>query len=270
MRRGDGVAVMMVVKQPAVKAGLAYCGLNRLKVHRGNLRAQFHIDHSGTGSRAAFVVAAILVTAITLISSRLAEALRSGCRNRRQRARFSTGCSPRSEPESRPSPHPWPRRCRRRRALSVTLCQIEVHHREVSPRQHSQRQGAFHSHLLAVQVGRHYRRRSPASLRRPGRCRSARQVAWASPRPSSRRFSAPGAKTGSGLVSCRGASRSHQQRHNHARLQTLARHIPGHDRQAAVAWVRNNLEKVAAPPPSPDGIRFRLRSPVNSRAPAAR
>jgi len=33
---GDGVAVMMVVEEPAVKAGLAECGLNRVKVHTGD------------------------------------------------------------------------------------------------------------------------------------------------------------------------------------------------------------------------------------------
>src|ERR1017187_10396072 len=34
--RGDGVAVMMVVKEPAVKVGFADGGLNRLKVHTGH------------------------------------------------------------------------------------------------------------------------------------------------------------------------------------------------------------------------------------------
>ena len=32
----DGVAVMMIVKQPAVEAGLADCLLNRIKVHTGH------------------------------------------------------------------------------------------------------------------------------------------------------------------------------------------------------------------------------------------
>src|ERR1700739_5040087 len=35
----DGVAVMMVVEEPAVVAGLAQCRLNRVEVHRGDFSA---------------------------------------------------------------------------------------------------------------------------------------------------------------------------------------------------------------------------------------
>ena len=34
--RGDGVAMMVIVKEPAVKGGVAESGLDRLKIHRGN------------------------------------------------------------------------------------------------------------------------------------------------------------------------------------------------------------------------------------------
>ena len=33
--RGDGIAVMMIVEQPAVKAGFAQRGLNRVEIHNG-------------------------------------------------------------------------------------------------------------------------------------------------------------------------------------------------------------------------------------------
>jgi hypothetical protein len=34
--RGDGVAVVVVVEEPAVEAGVAECGLNCVEVHRAD------------------------------------------------------------------------------------------------------------------------------------------------------------------------------------------------------------------------------------------
>ena len=60
-------------------------------------------------------------------------------------------------------------------------------------------------------------RRWPALPLPSASMRSARQVAWASPRPSSRRFSRPAQIAGIGARLRRAADGPHQQRHQHAR-----------------------------------------------------
>src|ERR1019366_4237293 len=44
---GDGIAVVMVVKEPAVVAGLAQCGLNGFEVHGGMITRRMGSGYAG-------------------------------------------------------------------------------------------------------------------------------------------------------------------------------------------------------------------------------
>ena len=127
----------------------------------------------------------------------------------------------------------------------VALVEPEVVHGKLGCREHAQRQSAFHLHRCSVQIGRHVpgigQRGLAVGVNVKRQAGGLGVVAAQQPQVQLVQH-----RPGIGAQAGRGTDGSHQQRHQDACLQTPSVYIAGHNQQAAVRPVGNDLEEIAA------------------------